>query len=198
MAERGRKTCCCARLPHERLEAEFQYVRDLHLNTIRMEAQIGPDAIFDQADEKGILIMAGWCCCDIWEKWDKWPAGTLHVATESLRSEALRLRKHPSLMTWLTGSDGPPPPDVENAYLQALREAAWPNPVVSSAADISSPVSGPSGVKMSGPYDYEPPSYWLLSRPPDSGNRSTMLAMVAVLATTPKHARALRSLRWKA
>jgi len=153
----------------ERLEAEFQYVRDLHLNTIRMEAQIGPDAIFDQADEKGIFIMAGWCCCDIWEKWDKWLPGTLHVATESLRSEALRLRKHPSLLTWLTGSDGPPPPDVEQAYLQALREAAWPNPVVSSAADISSPVSGPSGVKMSGPYDYEPPSYWLLSRPPDSG-----------------------------
>jgi len=153
----------------ERLEAEFQYVRDLHLNTIRMEAQIGPDAIFDQADEKGIFIMAGWCCCDIWEKWDKWLPGTLHVATESLRSEALRLRKHPSLLTWITGSDGPPPPDVEQAYLQALREAAWPNPVVSSAADISSPVSGPSGVKMSGPYDYEPPSYWLLSRPPDSG-----------------------------
>jgi exo-1,4-beta-D-glucosaminidase len=153
----------------ERLEAEFQYVRDLHLNTIRMEAQIGPDAIFDQADEKGILIMAGWCCCDIWEKWDKWLPGTLPVATESLRSEALRLRNHPSLLTWLTGSDGPPPPDVEQAYLQVLREAAWPNPVVSSAADISSPVSGPSGVKMSGPYDYEPPSYWLLSRPPDSG-----------------------------
>jgi len=153
----------------ERLEAEFQYVRDLHLNTIRMEAQIGPDAIFDQADEKGILIMAGWCCCDIWEKWDQWPVGTLHVASESLRSEALRLRKHPSLLVWLTGSDGPPPPDVERAYLQVLREAAWPNPVVSSAADISSPVSGPSGVKMTGPYDYEPPSYWLLSRPADIG-----------------------------
>jgi len=153
----------------ERLEAEFQYVRDLHLNTIRMEAQIGPDAIFDQADEKGILIMAGWCCCDIWEKWDQWLPGTLQVATESLRTEALRLRNHPSSLTWLTGSDGPPPPDVERAYLQVLREAAWPNPVVSSAADISSTVSGPSGVKMSGPYDYEPPSYWLLSRPPDSG-----------------------------
>lgn len=153
----------------ERLEAEFQYVRDLRLNTIRMEAQIGPDAIFDQADEKGIFIMAGWCCCDIWEKWDQWPPGTLQVATESLRTEALRLRKHPSLLVWLTGSDGPPPPDVERAYLQVLRDTAWPNPVVSSAADISTPVSGPSGVKMSGPYDYEPPSYWLLSRPPDSG-----------------------------
>jgi exo-1,4-beta-D-glucosaminidase len=153
----------------ERLEAEFQYVRDLHLNTIRMEAQIGPDAIFDQADEKGILIMAGWCCCDIWEKWEQWQPGTLQVATESLRTEALRLRKHPSLLVWLTGSDGPPPPNVERAYLQVLRESAWPNPVVSSAADISTSVSGPSGVKMTGPYDYEPPSFWLLSRAPDAG-----------------------------
>jgi exo-1,4-beta-D-glucosaminidase len=145
----------------ERLEAELEYVRDMHLNTLRFEAQLETDEFFDLTDEKGILVMAGWCCCDVWEKWDKWPAGNLEIATESLRSQILRLRRHPSMLMWLNGSDGPPPPDVERAYLQVLKETAWPNPIVSSAAAVPTAVSGLSGVKMTGPYDYEPPSYWL-------------------------------------
>jgi exo-1,4-beta-D-glucosaminidase len=46
--------------------------------------------------------------------------------------------------------------------LQVLKETAWPNPALSSAADPPTTVTGPSGVKMTGPYDYEPPSYWLV------------------------------------
>jgi exo-1,4-beta-D-glucosaminidase len=152
----------------ERLKAEFAYVRDMHLNTIRLEGQLGGDAFFKLADEQGILIMAGWCCCDVWERWNKWKDSTLHVATESLRTEALRLRNHPSVLTWVYGSDGPPPAPVERAYLQTLKEASWPNPVVSSAADIATDAGGPSGMKMTGPYEYEPPSYWLLSQPPSA------------------------------
>jgi exo-1,4-beta-D-glucosaminidase len=148
----------------ERLEAQIQYVLDMNLNTIRLEAQLESDDFFDLADEKGILIMAGWCCCDIWERWKKWQPGTLEIATESLRTQALRMRRHPSLLMWLNGSDGPPPPEVERAYLQVLNETAWPNPVISSAADERTPVTGPSGVKMTGPYDYEPPSYWLVDK----------------------------------
>ncbi len=152
----------------ERLKAEFAYVRDMHLNAIRLEGQIGGDSFFNLADEQGILIMAGWCCCDVWERWNQWTDSTLHVATESLRTEALRLRSHPSVLMWVYGSDGPPPAPVERAYLQTLKEVSWPNPVVSSAADIPTDVSGPSGMKMTGPYEYEPPSYWLLSQPPSS------------------------------
>lgn len=155
----------------ERLEAEFAYVRDMHLNAIRLEGQIGGDAFFNMADERGVLIMAGWCCCDFWERWNKWKDRTLNVATESLRTEALRLRSHPSVLMWVYGSDGPPPEPVERAYLRTFREVSWPNPVVSSAADISTDVSGPSGMKMTGPYEYEPPSYWLLSQPPSSAER---------------------------
>jgi exo-1,4-beta-D-glucosaminidase len=153
----------------ESLEAHFQYIRDLNLNTLRLEAQLERDEFFDLADEKGILIMAGWCCCDIWEKWESWPPGTLGVATESLRTEMLRLRTHPSLLAWLNGSDGPPPPDVERAYLQVAKEASWPNPILSSAADVATPVGGSSGVKMTGPYDYEPPSYWLTANVNEAG-----------------------------
>ncbi len=151
----------------ERLEAELQYVLEMNLNTIRLEGQLERDEFFDLTDEKGILVMAGWCCCDVWEKWQKWPEQNLTVATESLRSQILRLRRHPSMLMWLNASDGPPPPAVERAYLDVLRDAGWPNPVVSSAADVATPLSGPSGVKMTGPYDYEPPSYWHTARLPD-------------------------------
>jgi len=47
----------------------IQYVQDMNLNTIRLEGKIESDEFFNLADEKGILIMAGWCCCDLWEEW---------------------------------------------------------------------------------------------------------------------------------
>lgn len=145
----------------KKLEAQFEYAQDMGLNTVRLEAQLETEDFFRMADEKGVLVMAGWCCCDIWERWNKWQPDTLVVAKESLRTQLLRLRNHPSMIAWLNGSDGPPPSDVESAYLQVEKEVAWPNPVISSASSEATKVSGPSGVKMSGPYDYEPPSYWL-------------------------------------
>src|SRR5262249_15804402 len=50
---------------------------------------------------------------------------------------------------------------VERRYLEIERELEWSRPTLSSAAEAPGPVSGPSGVKMRGPYDYVPPSYWL-------------------------------------
>lgn len=144
-----------------RLAAQFRLVEDMHLNTIRLEGKLDTDDFFRLADEKGILVMAGWCCCDHWEHWKDWTPEDLEVATASLRSQSLRLRSHPSLLVWLNGSDGPPPANVETAYLNVLKETHWPNPVLSSAAAKATTVTGPSGVKMSGPYDYVPPSYWL-------------------------------------
>jgi exo-1,4-beta-D-glucosaminidase len=42
-----------------------------------------------------------------------------------------------------------------------LKQCDWSKPIVSNATDAPGPVSGPSGVKMKGPYDSVPPSYWL-------------------------------------
>jgi len=145
----------------KRLRAEFQYVQDMNLNAIRLEGKIESDEFFKLADQKGILIMAGWCCCDLWERWDEWKGDQLAVGSASVQSQSLRLRAHPSLLMWLNGSDKPPPADVEKAYLQVLKETSWPNPIVSSASQTPAD-SGPSGVKMTGPYDYVPPSYWLI------------------------------------
>ena len=144
----------------KRLQNQLQYVQDMNLNTVRLEGKLEDEEFFDLADEKGILVMAGWCCCDLWEEWEKWHGDQLAVATASLRSQSLRLRSHASLLTWLNGSDGPPPEDVEKAYLEVLKETQWPNPIVSSASQAPAKFSGPSGVKMTGPYDYVPPLYW--------------------------------------
>ena len=146
----------------EYLEQEFRLVKDMHLNAIRLEGKLETDKFFQLADEQGILVMLGWCCCDQWEHWDKWTAENHSVATASLRSQMLRLRHHASLLVWLNGSDNPPPADVERAYLDVEAETRWPNPVISSASQTPTTVTGKSGVKMTGPYDYVAPSYWLV------------------------------------
>src|SRR5271166_4378887 len=47
----------------QRLRDEFRYVRDMGLNTIRLEGKLESEDFFDLADHEGILIMAGWCGC---------------------------------------------------------------------------------------------------------------------------------------
>ena len=139
--------------------AELAYVRDMHLNTVRLEGKLEDDHFFDLADRMGILVMAGWSCCDQWEQWAKWTPENRVVAEASLRDQIARLRAHPSLLVWLNGSDNPPPDDVERAYNAILTDLRWPNPVLSSATGRAT-ASGPTGVKMTGPYDWVPPVYW--------------------------------------
>ena len=155
----------------ERLQDEFRYVHDMGLNTIRLEGKLETQEFFDLADRKGILIMAGWCCCDFWERWPRWKAQDFEIAKQSLRDQIYRLRSHPSLVMWLNGSDNPPPPDVEQMYLDVEKELLWPNPVVSSATGRKTPITGESGVKMTGPYEYIAPSYWALDTPEGQAGR---------------------------
>ncbi len=144
----------------ERQEAEIRYVRDMNLNTIRLEGKLEDERFYDLCDRLGILVMPGWCCCDHWEKWEDWKPEDHRIAAESLRDVARRLRNHASVFVWLNASDGPPPENVERMYLGVLKETAWPNPVLSSAKGISTKVTGDPGVKMLGPYEYVPPIYW--------------------------------------
>ena len=152
------------REPRERLRQELAYVKHMNLNTIRLEGKLGSEDMFDLADEMGILIMPGWQCCDFWQHWDKWTAKDHEIANASLYSQISRLRGHPSVFVWLNGSDEIPAPQVEKDYLAVLKERDWPNPILNSAADRTSKITGPSGVKMTGPYDYVPPEYWYLDK----------------------------------
>ncbi|MCX5243194.1 exo-beta-D-glucosaminidase [Streptomyces prunicolor] len=153
------------------VEDRLKYALDLGLNTIRLEGHIEPDEFFDLADRYGILTLPGWECCDKWEgqvngdeRGDPWTAADYPVAKASMAAEAARLRDHPSVISFLIGSDFAPDAKIEKTYLDALKAADWKTPVVAAASDNSSPVSGSSGMKMTGPYDWIPPNYWYAKR----------------------------------
>ncbi|MEP6912358.1 MAG: sugar-binding domain-containing protein [bacterium] len=162
------------RFDPKRLRSEFEYVKDMNLNAIRLEGQLQPDYFFDLADEQGILIMAGWCCCSHWEHWKHrtgdyekgpvWDKEDYEIAARSQADQIRRLRNHPSLLVWLNGSDNPPPADVEQMYVDILKKHQWPNPYLSSATAKKAEFSGVTGVKMEGPYEWVPPVYWLLDK----------------------------------
>jgi len=145
----------------ERQDAELSYVRDLNLNAVRLEGKLVDDHFLDLSDRLGILVMPGWCCCDRWEHWSDWTASDESIAAASLRDQVRRIERHPSVITWLYGSDFTPPPRIEKMYLGIFAQCDWPNPTVSSASGRTTTV-GPSGVKMTGPYEYVPPSFWYL------------------------------------
>jgi exo-1,4-beta-D-glucosaminidase len=144
-----------------RLDADMAYVHDMGLNTIRLEGRLDHEEFYEKTDRLGILVMPGWTCCDAWQNGKNWQDEQRNIASAALKDQLHILRQHPSVFVWLNGSDEPPPPNVEQMYLDIEKDLAWPNPVVSSAAEEVSKVTGKSGVKMTGPYEYVPPVYWL-------------------------------------
>lgn len=95
-----------------------------------------------------MLVITGWACCDAWQHWKAWDNDTFHVAMESLRSQVKRLRIHPSVMMFLYSSDELPPKDVELGYLKVFNEEHWPNCVLSSASDRTSPITGKRNINF--------------------------------------------------
>jgi len=171
----------------KRTEAEFSYVLNLGLNTIRSEGKLEDQHFYDLADNLGVMILPGWECCDKWEAWsgtggEPWDDADRKVADASMASEARLLRNHPSVIGFLIGSDNAPPPSIAKRYLDILRDADWQTPVVAAASKREATeapgtinenpavpktagtgaVAGayPSGMKMDGPYDWVPAAYW--------------------------------------
>jgi exo-1,4-beta-D-glucosaminidase len=149
----------------KRMETEFSYVVNLGLNTLRSEGKLEDARFYELADRNGIMILAGWECCDKWESWAKtggepWDASDEKVAAASMVSEARLLRNHPSVIGFLIGSDNAPPAAISKIYVDALRAADWPLPIIAAAVPQATPETGPSGMKMDGPYSWVPPAYW--------------------------------------
>ncbi|WP_448100624.1 glycoside hydrolase family 2 protein [Luteibacter jiangsuensis] len=148
-----------------RMEAEFRYVVNLGINTIRSEGKLENERFYDLADRNGILVLPGWECCDKWEAAAKtggepWTDADMRVAQASMASEARLLRNHPSVIGFFIGSDHAPPPALAKMYTDTLRAEGWTLPIISAAVDEKTAEAGPSGMKMAGPYDWIPPSYW--------------------------------------
>ena len=126
----------------ERLDAELSYVRDLGLNTIRLEGKLENDAFYARADEYGILTMPGWMCCDRWQAWKSWTKADHRIATASTDTQARQLRNHPSVIDFLIGSDEAPTPEATREMVDALKRNDWPNPISPSASDEPRPSWG--------------------------------------------------------
>ncbi|WP_330299664.1 glycoside hydrolase family 2 protein [Streptomyces sp. NBC_00503] len=149
------------------VEDRLKYALDLGLNTLRLEGHLEPDEFFDLTDRYGILTLPGWQCCGKWEgqvngteAGELWEEDDYRVAAASMAAEAARLRRHPSVASFLIGSDFAPDAEIERGYVDALRAADWPTPVVPAASAASAPLTGGSGMRMTGPYDWVPPGYW--------------------------------------
>ncbi|NPD86498.1 glycoside hydrolase family 2 [Lentimicrobium sp. L6] len=155
---------------HEYDEVQLQYVKDMNMNTIRLEGFWGKDEhLYQRCDELGILIMVGWSCHWEWENYlgkvcDEKYGGILSDEDVSLmagawKDQILWLRNHPSIMSWFSGSDCIPLPKLEKLYFETFKEYDTSRVYLSSAKEWKSG-EVESGVKMRGPYAYVPPVYW--------------------------------------
>jgi hypothetical protein len=140
---------------------QIAMIQNLGLNGIRLEGHEMPGDFYEQMDRAGILIDAGFQCCDRWELPEDGSGVTdadYRVIHDSALAIGRRLRNHPSVMNY-SWSDNNPIPRQEQEVLSAFRETDFQEPVIASAEYKSTPTLGPSGEKE-GPYDWVPPSYW--------------------------------------
>ena len=136
-----------------REDAILGYVKDLGLNMLRLEGKFPGEHIVEKADELGIPLMYGWMCCNQWEKWSQWDAEDHQVAQDSLRSQILMLRSHPSAFIWANGSDGRPPPDILAKYHAILDDSHWQNATVDTVSSLARDANGErewDGIHMEG------------------------------------------------
>jgi exo-1,4-beta-D-glucosaminidase len=119
-----------------------------------------PPDFFTQMDAAGILVNAGYQCCDAWELQSSKLTTTADysIMQNSALAIGQSLRNHPSVFSF-QWSDLPPLTEQESVTLTALSQADFQDPVISSAEYQTSTQLGVSGEKE-GPYDWVPPNYW--------------------------------------
>jgi exo-1,4-beta-D-glucosaminidase len=139
---------------------QIALMKAMGVNAVRLEGHIMPEDFFEQMDEAGILVNAGYQCCDAWELQSSnlTTAADYSIMQNSALTIGQNLRNHPSVFSF-QWSDEQPLAQQESVTLNALAQADFTDPVISSAEYRSSAQLGASGEKE-GPYDWVPPSYW--------------------------------------
>ena len=140
---------------------QIALIKNLGLNGIRTEGKEMPADFYEQMDRAGILVDAGFQCCDAWQLPDNGKGVTAHdyrVLANSALAIGRRLRNHPSILNF-SWSDNNPIPRQAAVSIAAFHQADFQDPLIASAEYKSARGLGPSGEKE-GPYDWVPPSYW--------------------------------------
>ncbi len=143
------------------LANQITLIKSMGLDGIRTEGKEMPQDFYNQMDAAGILIDAGFQCCD---KWAPSSSGKgvssqeYHVMYDSSLTIGEQLRDHPSVINF-SWSDNPPINEQEVASTEGFNQAGFQDPNISSAEYNVSGILGPSGEKE-GPYDWVPPTYF--------------------------------------
>ncbi len=156
-------------------DAQVRYVKHMGLNTIRFEGFWGTSQeLYKLCDQYGLFVMVGFSCQWEWhdyiggKKFNEEEDGFGAIQTQEemdlvanyFKDMTLWLRNRPSIIAWMGGSDRLHQPELEKRYL-AIMKAENPQALYCGAAKMKqSVVTGSTGVKMEGPYDYVPPVYW--------------------------------------
>jgi exo-1,4-beta-D-glucosaminidase len=139
---------------------QIALIKNLGLDGIRTEGKQMPANFYEQMDRAGILIDAGFQCCDAWQLQDSklTSAHDYRILALSARTIAENMRNHPSILNF-SWSDDPPTAEQAKISERAFRAAGFQEPLIASAEYLGAVGLGPAGEKE-GPYDWFPPSYW--------------------------------------
>jgi exo-1,4-beta-D-glucosaminidase len=139
---------------------QIALMKNMGVNTIRLEGHIMPPGFFEQMDQAGILVNAGYQCCDAWQfvvhRLNS-PADFKIMGLSAL-TIGQELRNHPSVDSF-QWSDNQPTRKQEAVSLAGFHQADFTDPLIASAEYKAAPVLGQAGEKE-GPYDWVPPNYW--------------------------------------
>lgn len=157
----------------EKVRAQMEYVKHANMNTIRLEGFWGnSERFYETADEMGLLLMVGWSCQWEWKSYLDKPEldDYMSISTPEdqklilnyTRDHVLWLRNHPGIFVWVMASDKLPVPELEKSYRSLFAEIDPTRPLLMSCQGRTSTISGPTAVKMRGPYEYVSPNYWYI------------------------------------
>ena len=105
---------------------QIALIKNLGLNGIRTEGKEMPGDFYEQMDRAGILVDAGFQCCDAWQLPDNGKGVTAddyRVLANSALAIGRRLRNHPSILnfSWSDNNPDPAPGGGLDRRLQARR-----------------------------------------------------------------------------
>ena len=139
---------------------QIALMKNMGVNTVRLEGHIMPADWFQQMDAAGILVNGGFQCCDAWEVSGTLTQPQLDVLQNSAHTIGTNLRNHPSVFSF-QWSDNRPTAQQEEVSITGFTAADFypQTPLIASAEYKSTATLGQAGEKE-GPYDWVPPDYW--------------------------------------
>ena len=127
---------------------QIALMKNMGVNSIRLEGHIMPADWFEQMDAAGILVNGGFQCCDAWEVGGTLTQAQLDVLQNSAQTIGTNLRNHPSVFSF-QWSDNQPTAQQEQVSITGFTAADFypQTPLIASAEYKATPALGVSGEK---------------------------------------------------